>query len=81
MENFEKFSSKDFYLSAVLMACDCKLQRLEKFKDNFVTFVFKKPPENCHEIIASYWADELQVNPRKLISAINQLKTRLHQGI
>ena len=81
MKEFNRFSSKDFYLSAVLIACGCKLQRLERFKDNLVTFVFKDLPEDCHEIIASYWANELQVNPRKLISAINQLKTRLHQGI
>lgn len=75
------YSSSDFYLSAVCLACDCTIERLDKQPGNFVEFVFKDSPEKCHEIIAGYWAGELRVDPKKLISAINQLKTRIHEGV
>ena len=73
--------SSDFYLSAVCLACGCKLTSLNRTKGDLVEFVFDDPPEKCHGIIASYWADELTVNPKKLVEAINELKTRLHSGI
>jgi len=79
MEN--QFSSHDFYLCSVLLSLGCKITRLDRQQSNFVEFIFDDPPEKCHELITSYWADELQVNPRKLIESINTLKTRLHSGI
>jgi hypothetical protein len=79
MEDVDYFSSKDFYLSAVCLAFDCKLSHLDHSPGDFVNFVFNESPEKCHEIIASYWTGELRVDPKKLISAINELKTRLHE--
>lgn len=81
MKDSLHFESKDFYLSAILIACGKTLIKLNKSQGDFVDFVFKESPEDCIETIESYWADELLINPKKLISAINELKTRLHQGI
>lgn len=78
-ETFE-YSSHDFYLSCVILAVGCRLSHLERSDRNFVEFVFNESPEKCHEIIAAYWADELQVSAKKLIASINELKTRLHSG-
>jgi hypothetical protein len=76
----KNYSSSDFYLCAVCLACNCTIDRLEKQPGNFVEFVFKDSPDKCLEIIASYWDGKLLVDPKKLISAINELKTRLHNG-
>lgn len=80
MKNLNRFSSHDFYLSCVVVAAGGKLSHLERSNGSFVEFVFNEPPEKCHEIIAAYWADELQVSAKKLIASINELKTRLHSG-
>lgn len=71
------YKSSDFYLSSVLLASGCKLLRLERNNSSFSEFVFDESPEKCESIISSYWADTLSVNPKTLISSINQLKTRL----
>ncbi len=76
----KNYSSSDFYLSAVCLACDCTIERLEKKSGNYVEFIFNDSPDKCIELITSYWAGELLVDPKKLISAINQLKTRIHEG-
>ena len=81
MNTNEKYTSKDFYISSVLLACDCTIERLDRSQGNFVEFVFKDSPDKCLELIASYWASELLVDPKKLISAINQLKTRIHERV
>jgi hypothetical protein len=80
MEDVIQFQSKDFYLSAVCMAVGCKLVGLDRSPGDFVEFVFQESPETCHEIISAHWADELQVSSKKLVEAINELKTRLHGG-
>lgn len=77
----KNYSSSDFYLSAVLLACDCTIERLDRTQGNFVEFVFRDSPDKCLEFIASYWASELLIDPKKLISAINQLKTRIHERV
>lgn len=77
----ENYRTKDFYLSAVCMAAGCKLESLERQKDDFVEFVFEDSPEKCIGIIANHWAGRLKVNSRKLIEAISELKTRIHSNV
>lgn len=77
----ERYISKDFYTSCVLITCNCTVEELKRKQNSFVEFVFKDSPDKCLEIISSYWAGELLVDPKKLISAINELKTRLHSGV
>lgn len=81
MEDVNHFFSKDFYLVAVCLACGCHLMGLDRSQGDYVEFILKETPEHCHGIISSYWADELEVNPRHLVDAINTLKTRLHSRI
>lgn len=80
MQN-ERYTSKDFYISSVLLACDCTIERLDRNQGNFVEFVFRDSPDKCLELIASYWANELLVDPKKLISAISELKTRIYTKV
>ena len=76
----KNYSSSDFYLTAVCITCGCKIKKLQKTKGKFIEFIFENSPDQCLEIISAYWAGELKVDPKKLISSINELKTRIHEG-
>lgn len=77
----DHFSSKDFYLVAVCLAAGCKLKAVERQISGFVTFILEEPPFECEQIISRHWSGNLNLQSRKLIESINELKTRLHSGI
>jgi hypothetical protein len=82
MENLNEYKSKDFYISCILLASKkLVLKRLEKKSDKIVTFIFEDPNNLANEIIKSHWGRENRVISLDLIEAINQLKTRIHNGI
>jgi hypothetical protein len=80
MEN--EYSTKDFYLATILL-CSKKviLLRLDQARDGFVTFVFDDPHKLAKELISNHWNRKNKVISLDLIEAINQLKTRIHNGI
>ena len=82
MENGrDHFVSKDFYLVAVCLAAGCSLKLLNHDRGNFVRFVLEESSSKCEQIISKHWSGELKVSSRKLVEAINELKTRLHSGM
>ncbi len=80
MENVTVYKSKDFYISACLLASGLKLIRLEPGTGKFVHFVFDDPKNLAPEIISSHWNRSNRIASRDLIEAINELRTRLHGG-
>lgn len=82
MESPKKiFTSKDFYISACLLASGLKLIELQKEEDKLFVFVFDDSEGKAEEIIKNYWNRTHKIPTRDLIEAINELKTRIHSGI
>lgn len=73
------FKSRDFYISACLIASGHRLLNLIKDHSSFVTFVFDCPLSTAESIISDHWSKRLVLPTRDLIEAINELKTRIHQ--
>ena len=73
------FKIKDFYSAIVLRTHGIPLVRLEKGKGIFVTFFFDAEPQICEKILSAFWDRELQIEPRRFIENINELKTRIHE--
>jgi len=76
-----RWKSKDFYLSSVIRASGASLVGLEKSDSNFMIFVFDITPEKAEEIISCHWSKKLRMPTRDLIESINELRTRLKNGI
>lgn len=77
----ENYITKDFYLTAVCMSAGCTLLRLERNPNDLVDFVLKESPETCIPIIAEHLAGTLKVSSKKMVEAINELKTRIHSRV
>lgn len=75
----EYFKIKDFYSAIILRSFNIPILRLEKENNKFVTFVFDSPPSICEQILSDFWDRKLQIEPRRFIENINELKTRIHE--
>ncbi|PIY71660.1 hypothetical protein COY87_05000 [Candidatus Roizmanbacteria bacterium CG_4_10_14_0_8_um_filter_33_9] len=78
MENETKFSSKDLYLSCVILASGHDLIAINKITNKFVSFEFDISQEKAKRIIQKHWNRELLLPTRNLIEAIHEIKTRTH---
>jgi hypothetical protein len=82
MENLKStFSTKDFYISAVLLASGFPLMKLDRSKNNFITFVFEDLNNKAEIVIKNHWNRKHKIPSRNLIEAINELKTRIYSGV
>lgn len=79
MKNSE-YKTKDFYLSACLLAYGIPLRKLESIGHNIYYFVFGTSENSAEQVIQSYWDRSLQLSVRSFVEAINELKTRIHIG-
>lgn len=80
MENVNVYKTKDFYLSACLLAYGISIQKLEPTVNSAYLFVFETSIENAEKIIKLYWDRSLKLPIRDFVDAINELKTRIHTG-
>ena len=69
------FNSNDFYLSAYLLANDCELVEIEFNDSKRATFLFESVNE---ELINNFWLGRGQIEPKRFISSIKELKQRLY---
>lgn len=76
----DEYSTKDFYLSACLLASGIPLIRLEPLDSRSFIFVFSTNPDEALKIISAHWSRDLKIPTRDLVEAINELKTRLYNG-
>lgn len=72
------YETKDFYIACLFRSLGIPVLRLRPSESNFIIFEFSITSQKAEEIIQHYWNRQLQVEPRALIDAINELKTRLH---
>lgn len=78
MEMKQEYKTKDFYLSACLLAYGIPLLKLESIGNNIYYFVFGTSEKSAEQIIQSYWDRSLKLPVRNFVEAINELKTRIH---
>jgi hypothetical protein len=76
----ETFETKDFYLSSCILATGIPLIELRPIGASVFQFVFAISPTDANILIKQHWSRELVLPTKNLIDAINELKTRLHQG-
>jgi hypothetical protein len=71
----QDFSTTDLHLASFLLATDHRLRRMDG-PPNQRVFVFGNVSE---ETVASFYAG-VQVDARKLLNAVRDLKALIHQG-
>lgn len=81
MNNESNFQSKDFYLSACIRATGAQLIQLKPIDQRTFLFVFDITPAEANHLIEDHWNSHLILPTKSVIDAINELKTRLHQGV
>ncbi len=71
------YSSRDFYLTAYLLATGNPLERYQKDATGKTTFVFLSTPE-LNQQIHKFYALEALVNPVEYGNALRSLKSLIH---
>jgi hypothetical protein len=75
--NMNNYTSRDFYLSAYLLAVGHALETYRKDTTGKTTFVFQSTPELNKQIQKYYGLDAL-VNPVEYANALRSLKSMIH---
>lgn len=70
------YSSRDFYLSAFLMAGDILLYN--HYRNGPITIFEFESTDKLRELVDSYYSDQAIVNPLRFGSSIRSLKSILH---
>lgn len=78
MKEHMTFQTKDFYISACILASGIELLELLPLNQKTFSFVFNTSPEEAEEIVQSYWRRELALPIRDYVDAIHELKTRIY---
>lgn len=80
MKDVNSYKTKDFYISAAILAYGIPLLKLETYQNGVYLFVFGTSESSAEQIISSYWNRSLKLSARDFVDAINELKTRIHNG-
>lgn len=75
-----EYQTSDFYVAAYLLASGVRLLRSDRSNPRRVVFVFSYN-EGEQNLIEDFLFGRSKVDPRKLISAIKELKQLLHSDI
>ena len=71
------YTSKDFYLSACLLAAGLKLSHLSKSAEGFFIFHFYCSENEGANFLKQHWTGELTPSTKKVVEAIYELKSRM----
>lgn len=77
--NQNEYTTKDFYLSACILASGIR-PTLRRLNDKVFIFVFPNSNNQVEEIIQKHWDRKLNLPTRTLLEAISELKTRIYEG-
>ena len=77
MTNNNTYTSRDFYLSAYLIATGNELAQYSKDAGNLTTFVFRNSQELL-EHVRRFYALEASINPVVYGNALRSLKSIIH---
>jgi len=79
--NINQFKTYDLALASALVSCGFSIDGIEKTQYNGKSsFIFHRT-DKLDEIIQSYWADDLSVNPKAYFDVLKHIKTRLYSGV
>lgn len=78
MTNTNTYTSRDFYLSAYLIAAGHDLSEYKKDAGNLTTFIFNNSQELLEQV-RKYYALEAVVNPVVYGNALRNLKSVIHE--
>lgn len=78
-KNMNEYVTRDFPLSAYLVASDIQLLAYRKNKNGQTVFVFKDT-ETLQDYINKYFSPSCLVNVRKLTDAMRTLKGYIHRN-
>jgi hypothetical protein len=78
MEIEMKYETRDFFLSACILASGTEILEVRRQEDKSCIFVFNISPESAKEIIRKHWNNELLLTTRSFVEAIHELKSRIH---
>lgn len=76
-EEAEAYSTKDVYLTATLLACDCDIQSMKKDGKQF-TFFITSENGNVQEFVDKFWAGELPIDAKKLFNSYREMRARMY---
>ncbi len=74
-----KYETKDFYLSACILATGVRISDVVRQSNKTCVFVFDIAPVNAQETLRRHWNNELILPTRSLIDAIHELKSRIYE--
>lgn len=78
MKDNMTYQTKDFYISASILASNFQLLELIPISSKTFSFVFNVSPEKAEELIEGYWKRELVLPVRDYVDALHELKTRIY---
>jgi hypothetical protein len=73
----QNYTSRDFYLSAYLLAVGSELESYQKDTTGKTTFVFRSTPE-LNKQIQKFYALEAMINPVTYGNALRNLKSMIY---
>lgn len=79
-ENKNLFTTYNLNFSAVLVASDFKLQRVDKGLGAKALFCFENTTK-LQAVNDKYWRKELKIEPQLLFDSLKFLKNRLYSGL
>jgi hypothetical protein len=79
MKNETEYTTKDFYLSACLLAIGIRPE-LRKISDRTFLFAFPNSQGRIEKLLEKHWNRKLLIPSKDLVEAISELKTRIYDG-
>lgn len=79
MDNNMEYETRDFFLSACILATSAKITKVIRQEGKICIFVFDITPDAAKDIIRRHWNGDLLLPTRSLIDAIHELKSRIYE--
>ena len=76
----KKYTTKDFYIAVSLVAAGFR-PSLERLDHKSFNFVFENEDGKVTEAVQKHWDGALFVSSTKMVQAMNELKTRIYEGV
>ncbi|MBL7057810.1 hypothetical protein ISS03_00590 [Patescibacteria group bacterium] len=78
MENqyCELYETKDRFLSALLLSLGLRLD--QSYQEGGVTYFVFENKEECEDVIKKYYNNELMINPKTFVDAMQNIKHMIH---
>ena len=75
------WKSSDFYYCVCILASGRSVTSVERIDSKRVMFGFDCTKEVGEQIVSNHWEGTLCISTKKVVEAINQLKTMIYQAV